>query len=210
MLKKLFLISLLSASLIACGGNSANNANTNANVNTNLAAAAGNVANTNTNVNANVNTNTANTAAKPAVDNSPKRISFGKGQNWGTASATLAPNATQLFVISAKTGQTMDVESSSKEVAINLRKGKAQTTEDFGYLNAELQSNGDYIFEVKNTSKKEVKTSIKVTIEGGEPTAKKTDNKAKDEESEIDESDATVMEDDDIPPPPTTPKKKEN
>ena len=69
----------------------------------------------------------------------------------------------------------MDVESSSKAVAINLRKGKAETTEDFGFLNAELQSNGDFVFEVKNTSKKEVKTSIKVTIEGGNTKSEKTD-----------------------------------
>lgn len=85
----------------------------------------------------------------------------------------------------------MDVEVSSKETSVNLVKGKAQTTEDFGYLNAELQANGDYIFEVKNSTKKEIKTSVKVTIEGG-----------KTAESEIDESDATVMEDDNIPAPP--------
>ena len=59
----------------------------------------------------------------------------------------------------------MDVEVSSKETSVNLIKGKAQTTEDFGYLNAELQANGDYVFEVKNPTKKEIKTSVKVTIE---------------------------------------------
>jgi hypothetical protein len=167
MLKKIFIIGLIGSFLAACSGNSAvnvNNANTNANLVNNANTA--NVTNTNVNSSANANINTAN-AAKPAVDNSPKRIAFGKGANWGTANVTLAPNATQLFVVGAKSGQTMDVESSSKDVAINLRKGKAETTEDFGYLNAELQSNGDYVFEVKNTTKKEIKASIKVTIEGG-------------------------------------------
>lgn len=195
MFKKLFIIGLISSSLMAC------TAKVETNSNSNLVSGNANSANTtNTATNANITTpvsNNANVATKPAVDNSPKRISFGKGANWGTANVILAPNATQLFVISAKSGQMMDVESSSKDVAINLRKGKAQTTEDFGYLNAELQSNGDYVFEVKNTSKKEVKTSIKVTIEGGNVKA-----------DEIDESDSTVKDDPDVLPPPT--KKKGN
>ncbi len=208
MFKKIIFTGLFGSLLIGCGSSTSTNINTNAN--TNVQAPGGNV-------NANVaNTNVANTtvnanSAKPVVDNSPKRISFGKGSNWGTANITLAAGATQRFIVSAKSGQTMDVEVSSKETSVNLIKGKAQTTEDFGYLNAELQSNGDYVFEVKNSTKKEIKTSVKITIEGGEPAAKAKDDKKKDAESEIDESDATVMEDEDVPPPPTeTPKKKGN
>lgn len=200
-MKKIFFIALISSFLLACGNNPATNSNTNTNLGAGGNTANANVSNANTANTANTNTN-SNANAKPVVDNSPKRISFGKGQNWGTSNVTLAPGATQLFVISAKSGQTMDVEASSKDVAINLRKGKAETTEDFGYLNAELQSNGDYVFEVKNTSKKEVKTSVKVTIEGGN---------TKSEKSEIDESDATVKDDKDaLPPPSQTPSKKEN
>lgn len=181
--------------MLACNGSNSSNT-----TNTNIVSGSGNTANTtNTNV-ATPNSNVANAVVKPAVDNSPKRISFNKGANWGTANITLAPNATQLFVVSAKSRQTMDVESSSKDVAINLRKGKAQTTEDFGFLSAELQANGDYVFEVKNTSKKEVKTSVKITIEGGKVKA-----------DEIDESDSTVKDDNDVLPPPSqTPTKKEN
>ena len=197
-MKRYILIAAISSLLIGCGNQSANNSNTN------TAAGggnSGNAANTNA-ANTNAANANSNTNAKPVVDNSPKRISFGKGANWGTANVTLAPGTTQLFVVSAKSGQTMDVESSSKEVAINLRKGKAQTTEDFGYLNAELQSNGDYVFEIKNTTKKEVKTSVKVTVEGGDK---------KSEKSEIDESDSTVKDDDDVLPPPSqTPSKKDN
>ena len=171
MFKKLFLLGLISSFLMACGAKVETNSN-----NSNAVSGPANATNPAANTNANTpNSNTANAATKPAEDNSPKRISFSKGANWGTANVTLAPNATQLFVISAKSGQTMDVESSSKDVAINLRKGKAETTEDFGFLNAELQSNGDFVFEVKNTSKKEVKTSIKVTIEGGNTKSEKTD-----------------------------------
>lgn len=106
-----------------------------------------------------------NTNSNTAQDTGPQRISFAKGANWGTANVTLAPGTAKKFVVSAKSGQTMDVELSSKETSVNLIKGKAETTEDFGYLNAELKSNGDYVFEVRNSTKKEVKTSVKVTIE---------------------------------------------
>ncbi len=178
--------------LAACGGNSATNTNVNANSNSNAAVSNSTAAGSNATPTATVNAN-ANT--KP-TDNSPKRIAFNKGANWGAANITLAPGAAQRFVVSAKSGQILDVEVSSKETSVNLIKGKAQTTEDFGYLNAELQANGDYIFEVKNSTKKEIKTSVKVTIEGG-----------KTAENEIDESDSTVMEDDDVPAPPD---KKDN
>ena len=200
---KIVLVTLVSLFLMACNGNQANTSN----VNSNIVAASGNaIVNANNSTNANANAN-----SKPLVDNSPKRIAFGKGSNWGALNVTLPAGGTQKFVVSAKSGQTMDVEVSSKETSVNLIKGKAQTTEDFGYLNAELQANGDYVFEVKNSSKKEIKTSVKVTIEGGEPVAKTKDDKKKDAESEIDESDATVADDEDVLPPPTeTPKKKGN
>jgi hypothetical protein len=210
MLKKIIFIGLFGSFLIGCTGTATTNTNVNVNANTNAQAAGGNV---------NINANVANTAVnvnsnankKAVVDNSPKRMSFGKGQNWGTSNITLPAGGTQRFIVSAKTGQTMDVEVSSKDTSVNLIKGKAKTEEDFGFLTAELQANGDYVFEVKNSTKKEIKTSVKVTIEGGEPIAKSKDDKKKDAESEIDESDATVAEDDDVLPPPTeTPKKKEN
>jgi hypothetical protein len=190
-MKKLLFIGLVSAVLIGCKSSGAENAN----VNANLVAAGGGNAVSNANLNANANANpTANANVKP-VDNSPKRIVFNKGANWGATNITLAAGASQKFVVGAKSGQTMDVEVSSKETSVNLIKGKAQTTEDFGYLNAELQANGDYVFEVKNGTKKEIKTSVKVTIEGG-----------KADSSEIDEADATVMDDEDVPPPPSNKK----
>lgn len=166
MLKILLTIIALTICLTACGDKTATNTNTNA-------TSAGSPAN-NANVNANTNANTIqakNTIpvsnSKP-VDNSPKRISFNKGANWGAVNITLAAGEAQKFVVSAKNGQTMDVEASSKETSINLIKGKAETTEDFGFLTAELKADGEYVFEVRNGTKKEIKTSIKVTIQGEE------------------------------------------
>lgn len=140
----------------AGAASTANAANVNLNANI--------VAKANSNSNSNSNSNT-----KPAAS-SPKRIAFNKGANWGAVNVTLAPNEAQKFVVGAKKDQTMEVEVSAKETSVNLLKGKAETTEDFGFLYAELQANGDYVFEVKNPSKKEIKTSVKVTISGKETT----------------------------------------
>lgn len=186
---KILILCITAFAFLACSSNSAENKDENG-----TASGGGNSVNSNVNTNANANANAnvnTNANTKPA-DNSPKRIAFNKGANWGAVNFTLAPGASQKFVVGAKSGQTMDVEVSSKETSVNLVKGKAQTTEDFGYLNAELQANGDYVFEVKNPTKKEIKTSVKVTIEGGKP-----------DTSEIDESDATAKDDEDALPPPS-------
>lgn len=163
-LKILSTIIALTIFLIACGEKKAANANTNAN----NASAGSPAIVVNANVNANQTKNTTPSANSKPSDNSPKRISFNKGANWGAVNVTLAAGEAQKFVVSAKSGQTMDVEASSKETSINLIKGKAETTEDLGFLSAVLQANGDYVFEVRNGTKKEIKTSVKVTIEGGE------------------------------------------
>lgn len=162
--KTFLILSLLALGLFGC------KSATTENVNTNAAAGGGGNANTNVavNVNAAPNANAAANATPKPADNSPKRIAFNKGANWGAVNITLAAGATQKFVVGAKSGQTMEVEVSAKETSVNLVKGKAETTEDFGFLNAELQSNGDYVFEVKNPSKKEIKASVKVTITGGD------------------------------------------
>jgi hypothetical protein len=108
-----------------------------------------------------------NNDAQPTktIDNSPKRIVFNKGANWGAVNVALAAGAAQKFVVGARGSQIMSVESSSKDISINLLEGDAQTTEDFGFLRAELESNGDFVFEVRNSTKKEIKASVKVTIE---------------------------------------------
>lgn len=171
MLKILSITIAFAVFLTACGEKTATTTNTNTNANTNANnTSAGSPANVaNANVNANQTKNTTPVANSKPADNSPKRISFNKGANWGAVNITLAPGAAQKFVVSAKSGQTMDVEVSSKETSVNLIKGKAETTEDFGFLSAVLQATGDYIFEVRNGTKKEIKTSVKVTIEGDEP-----------------------------------------
>lgn len=176
---KIITIGIGFITLFGCGKEISNTSKTNENPSDEGAAISKNV-NANLLQNSNSNSN-----VKIAENNSPKRISFNKGANWGAVNITLTAGAAQKFVVGAKSGQTMEVETSSKGISINLIKGKAETTEDFGFLNAELLANGEYIFEVKNSTKKELKTSVKVTISGGSV-----------KQNEIDPTDTIVFDDD--------------
>lgn len=161
------LIGLSGLFLSACGmmgnGNTAmNTANVNANT-ANMTAA--NVTANAVNTAANVNVNAAN-IVKP-VDKGPKRINFGKGQRSAAENMVLVPGESRKFVVSAKAGQFMTIASSAKEAEVKmLSKGKSTIEEvEDGSLTATLDKGGDFIFEVKNPTKKEFKTSVNVTID---------------------------------------------
>jgi hypothetical protein len=170
MTRKLFFIGSIGLFAMACGGNTATvNTNTNANAANIAANAPTKVANT-TNT-ANVASNSVNTnkpanatAAKPAP-NGPKRVSFASGKSEGKESLSLTAGESKQFVVGAKTGQIFMVDADSKDLEITMIKGKdsAQMKEP-GHYDSTLLADGDFVFQVKNTSKKEVKTSMNVII----------------------------------------------
>ena len=165
-MNKLLLIGLTGLFLTACGGNAAVNSNV-SQANAANTANAVNVVNANAaqptaNVNKTENTN----AAKPA-DNGPKRVSFGKGQTTSAENMVLAPGESKKFVIGAKKGQVLSIDSSAHEAKITLlTKGKDSdsNTED-GHFDTTLTGDGDFIFEVSNPTKKEFKTSVNIAID---------------------------------------------
>jgi hypothetical protein len=178
MTKKLLFIGSIGLFAMACGGNTAT-VNTNTNVNT----ANANVANTDANATVNAPTNVANTtntanvankanankltnatAAKPAP-NTPKRVSFAAGKSEGNENLSLAAGESKQFIFGAKTGQIFMVDADSKDVEITMVKGKdsAQMKEP-GHYDSTLIADGDFVFQVKNTSKKDVKTSMNIII----------------------------------------------
>lgn len=176
-LNKITLISLLSFSLIACGGNqptaNSNATNTTANVANTANSATANNANAPTNapVNvANANKPANATAAKPSESGSV-RISFKKGETGSTQNISLAPGASVQFVLGATGAQTLFVTPGSKDLTFKMLKGIGGefVKADDGTYSAETKGNnaakGDILFEVKNTTAKEIKTSIKVEIE---------------------------------------------
>jgi hypothetical protein len=173
MLKNTIFIGFTGLSLIACGGNTITNTANPTATNTNVVvnSPANNTANTTTNTAnvANVANTTnankpANTAAKPAPSG-PKRVSFATGKSEGNESISLKVGESKQFVVGAKTGQIFMVDADSKDVEITMVKGKdsAQMKEP-GHYDSTLLADGDFIFQVKNTSKKDVKSSVKVII----------------------------------------------
>lgn len=143
------------------GANTVVNVNVNANANRPSPEAV--TSNFAANANANANANAAKTA------NGPKRIAFGKGQDWGSENVTLPAGGSAQFVVGAKKGQLLDIEASSADVKIiMITKGKSDNEDHPDGIGATLKANGDYVFEVHNLSKKEVKTSVKVTIADGD------------------------------------------
>ena len=175
-MKKIIGISLASLLIISCGGNNAtNNANANASPKTN-GNVANNAVNTNTTSANTTNTNTVNankpanaTATKPAVESGPKRIAFGAGKSESTENLTLAAGESKQFVVGAKTAQILMIDAESIDAKISLIKGKVAkeaTLEEPGHYDTTLLENGDFVFEVKNASKSELKTSIKIIIGG--------------------------------------------
>jgi hypothetical protein len=178
MMKKLLFTVSIGLFAAACGRNTTSvspNANTNANVanvatnvltnaaNTANTANVANVANTTNAANANKPVNT--TAAKPAPSG-PKRVAFAAGKSEGNESLALKAGESKQFVVGAKSGQIFMVDADSKDLEITMVKGKdsAQMKEP-GHYDSTLTADGDFIFQVKNTSKKDVKSSVKVIID---------------------------------------------
>ncbi len=169
MTKKLLFIGSLGLFAMACGGNVATvNTNTTANVANTTANAPANVANTTNTANANKPANS--TAAKPA-ESGPKRVSFKKGEIGSTQSISLAPGASVKFVLGATGAQNLYVTPASKGLTFKMLKGIGDefTQGEDGMYMAQTKGNngarGDILFEVKNTTAKEIKTSIKIEIE---------------------------------------------
>jgi hypothetical protein len=107
-----------------------------------------------------------NAQSKSKEDSKPQRVTFASGKSEADESISLKAGESKKFVVNAKTGQIFMATSDSKDLEIKMLKGKdtAQMKEP-GHYDSTLLANGDYIFQVKNTSKKEVKTSVKIIID---------------------------------------------
>lgn len=167
-MKKIIFLTAISVFLSACSGASTNVANTNAN------------ANTNTNPVKPVVATPAVAPATPATatpvvapkSTGPKRISFGSGKAAADENVTLAAGATMEFVVAAKKGQFLVVEPNGAKIApadlkVTVKKGKIDLGDLSEFLSGTLATDGDYVFEVKNTSKKELKFPLHIQIDDG-------------------------------------------
>ena len=97
------------------------------------------------------------------------RVAFKRGQSSAIITGTLAAGATRSFIVRGRSGQSLSVVVNNAKIAINLRRGKADTTEDFddnlAGMTADLLENGDFVFELSNQSKRAVKFRMTIEIE---------------------------------------------
>ena len=175
-MNKLIILCFVAVLLSGCGGNTAtvNNATNTANntVNSNPNTNVTNKNATNTNVTNAANTNkTANTTVAKPAETGPKLISFAKGKTESTENITLAPGASVQFILGATGAQTLFVTPGAKDLTFKMLKGIGGefVKADDGTYSAETKGNnaakGEIVFEVKNTTGKEIKTSLKIAIE---------------------------------------------
>ena len=95
-----------------------------------------------------------------------------KGATQADQSITLAPGASQQFVVGAKKGQFLTVDPndgriSPSDLKITLVTMGATKGDLSEFLSATLNADGDYVFEVKNTSKKAITMPLHIQIDDG-------------------------------------------
>lgn len=148
MMEKVIITCMLCVGLAACGENPAPaNSNTTGNAAATKVEPSGN-------------------ADKPASA-APPRIVIDAGKAEGSALITLASGQSKQFVVGARIGQILMIDANSKAVKISLTKGevaKNATLEEPGHYDTTILENGDFVFEVKNTSQGELNASIKVIV----------------------------------------------
>lgn len=168
MLKKLglFILTLTAVlGLISCDNSTqTSNANAGHSTNTNLATTSANATNTVANTvttNSNVASLNSNTVSVGEVT----RIAFAKGATSGTTNVMLAPNATKQFAVEAAYGQKIKVTAGSKEAFVKMISGTDRQVESAGGgLVVEVNTKGDVIFEVRNSTSQELKTTVRAEI----------------------------------------------
>lgn len=173
MKKHLLFVGAAGLFAIACGGNTAT-VNTNSNtkiVSTNVSSNTVNTANNLGNTNAgNTNADKADTTTKPETSG-PTRISFKRGETGSTQAISLAPGASVQFILGVTGAQTLFVTPASKDLVFKIVKGTDSQfiKADDGVYSAETKGDNvtksEIVFEVKNPTTKEIKSSIKVEVE---------------------------------------------
>ena len=178
---KLLLVSAAATYFVACNGGSqpaTNNQSRNTNA-TNTAQTNpinGNAATrnkpansaTNTATNTAINSNTQATTNNNSISvGNVTRISFAKGASSGTANVALPPNSAKQFAVEANYGQKIKVSTGSKDAVVKLISGTDRQIESAGGgLVLEVQTSGDVIFEVRNSTAQEIKTTVRAEVTG--------------------------------------------
>ena len=100
------------------------------------------------------------------LQSGPKRISFTKGSTNAIEYFDLEVGESKKFVIGAAKGQDLTIGNGGDVKITMITKGKlVDETNDETSYNGTTIGGGDFIFEVTNTAKKKIKSSVNVMIQ---------------------------------------------
>ncbi len=94
------------------------------------------------------------------------RIRFEKGKTAATFKLKItADEEIKRFVVGAGSGQTLTVSQTNSESTISLRQGEAEILDEGERLVARLKATGDYLFEIRNYTDRDLEFIVTVRIE---------------------------------------------
>lgn len=92
------------------------------------------------------------------------RISFEKGKSSAVIPVSVEKYDRKRFVIGARKGQTLTITTATKGISFDLWKGDGEPKEIANGVVVKLNENGDYVFDVSNSTDKNVNLSMTVEI----------------------------------------------
>jgi hypothetical protein len=94
------------------------------------------------------------------------RVSFPQGATSTTLNVTLPAGEMKRFTVGASRGQILTVTTKdTKNFSASLSKGDANSTDMNGGFYAALETSGDFVIQVQNSSDKEASTVVTIEIE---------------------------------------------
>lgn len=95
----------------------------------------------------------------------PKRIKLVVGAAPASEPVSLKGGESRRYVVRGRIGQIFMVDADSKALEIKMVKGKdAAPMAEPGHYDSTLVANGDYVFQVRNTSNSAVNATLSVLI----------------------------------------------
>ena len=96
------------------------------------------------------------------------RVSFQKGRTMSIFTVKLGKYERKRYVVGARAGQTLLVSTTvdpADAIGYSLVKGEGDVTDGTNGIIVKLKANGDYVFELNNTTEKDLSVSATVAIE---------------------------------------------
>jgi hypothetical protein len=97
-----------------------------------------------------------------------KRISFAKGKSESVFSVKFSPTEIKHYVVRAQAGQTITFSTNANppsDVSLALMNGEGESAENGSGIVVKTKENGDYVFEMVNSSDKDLNVFVTIAIQ---------------------------------------------